>query len=271
MIKNKIFLFIFIIFSFLFLLIGCSDRDDKDIKETPSESVQEIEVQEDIILKGAFLKDYKDIDAHDINKFLGTAIVNVRPEEYRENDIPIISEKSPNADLVFTLMHLKPEMLETYAISTSASNSRAYCVAIIKPHVEYSEQVMVSISERIEDLLKNVKDYPDQLYVVENHKMQQVGDYIVLVICENSDKVFDELVKVMENTDLTTLNSIPMFTDDERDKFYQEALNNKLEEIESEIGEVTVTPVEEGSVVEGSETDSENIENDINNIDVIED
>lgn len=265
MIKNKIFLFIFIIFSFLFLLIGCSNNS-KDVDEKSSEPVQEIEVQNDIVLKGTFLEDYKDIDAQDINKFLGTAIVNVRPEEYRKNDIPVISDKSPNADLVFTLMHLKPEMLETYAISTSASNSRAYCVAIIKPYVEYSEQVMVSISERIEDLLKNVKDYPDQLYVVENHKMQQVGDYIVLVICENSDKVFEELVKVMENTDLTTLNSVPMFTDDERDKFYQDALNKELEEIESEIGEVTVTPVEEGSVVENFES----TENNVNNIGVIE-
>ena len=117
-----------------------------------------------------------------------------------------------------SLMHLKEEYFENYAISTSQSNTRAYTVALLKAEYGYEEQIINSIGERISDLYVSVKNYPDQLYLLENAIIEQVGDYLFVIICDNSDKVFEELKKVMINTDLTTLEVVPYMTDEERAK-----------------------------------------------------
>ena len=82
-------------------------------------------------------------------------------------------------------------------------------------------------------------------YLIENYEMHQVGEFLVLVICDNSDKVFSELKKVMDNYDLTTLTEVPMLTDLERENIENDALEKVLEEMDKGIKEVVITPVEE--------------------------
>lgn len=262
--KIKNIILLILSFCLCFSLIGCKDET---VDETPtvSEPVQEIEVSEDITLKGNFLDIYDDIEGHDIEKFLATAIVNVRPEEYRNNDFPIITADDKNADLIFTLMGFKPEDTLEFAISTTNSNSRAYCVAIVKPNDVFFENVYLGMSNRIADLQRSVSDYPDQVAVVDTCKFEQVGEYLVLVICENSDKVFEQLYKVMSSTDLSDLESVAGFTEEERNSYYDKALEEEISQIESGVGEVTVTPVEDPYPSEETNTSVEtntNVESD---------
>ena len=241
-----------------FSLVACGDKEDVPTEDNTSveQPVPEVTVEDEIVLRGEFLPEYFELNTNDINKFLGTAIMNVRPEEYRINDIPVISSDSPNAGLIMSLMHLKEEYFENYAISTSQSNTRAYTVALLKAEYGYEEQIINSIGERISDLYVSVKNYPDQLYLLENAIIEQVGDYLFVIICDNSDKVFEELKKVMINTDLTTLEVVPYMTDEERAKIEEDAYNLENIEVEGEIDEVIVTPIEAPELIEGEELEN---------------
>lgn len=247
-------------FCFCFLLVGCQQNENEKIEEV-TDSIQEVEVSEDLTLKGNFLSVYDDIEGHEIEKFLATAIVNVRPEEYRNNDFPIITEDDKNADLIFTLMGFRPEDTMEFAISTTNSNSRAYCVAIVEPKEMLFENVYMGIANRITDIQRSVADYPDQVAVANDYVFEQMSQYLILVICENADAVYEQLVKVMASADLSDLESVPGFTDEERESYYQEALEEEITQIESEVGEVTVTPIEDPYPSE--ETSNEVIEEDI--------
>lgn len=236
---------------FVFSLCACnSDTEDKPI-ETPNEDIEnseyvEVEVSENIVLKGTFLSEYSDAkyEGLDIGKFLGTAIVNVRPEEYRKNDIPIISGDSPNADLVLNSMFLKEEYLENFAISASLNSTRAYTVAIMEAAPYCEEYLVKGVEQRIRSLYEQVKDYPDQLYLVDNAVVTQMGNFLVLVICDNAQDVCKAIDEVMTNTDLTTLKSVPYMTEEERIAIENEALEKEISDLSTDIGEVIVTPIE---------------------------
>lgn len=237
---------------FVFSLCACnSDTEDKPI-ETSNGDVEnseyvEVEVSENIVLKGTFLSEYSDAkyEGLDIGKFLGTAIVNVRPEEYRKNDIPIISGDSPNADLVLNSMFLKEEYLENFAISVSLNSTRAYTVAIMEAAPYCEEYLVKGVEQRIRSLYEQVKDYPDQLYLVDNAVVTQMGNFLVLVICDNAQDVCKAIDEVMTNTDLTTLKSVPYMTEEERIAIENEALEKEISDLSTDIGEVVVTSVEE--------------------------
>ena len=236
--------FLLIILSAMLVLVCCSC----------SKKVEEVEVVTDektisstVTLKGKILDTYKDIEGFELEKFLATAVVNVRPKEYRKNDIPVITKDMQNSNIMLNLMHIDDTIVEKFVISGSQNNTRAYTVAICKAHPGMEQQLVNSYNQRIVDLKRINKEYPDQMYLIENYEMHQVGEFLVLVICDNSDKVFSELKKVMDNYDLTTLTEVPMLTDLERENIENDALEKVLEEMDKEIKEVVITPVEENT------------------------
>lgn len=235
---------------FLTLIIGLGTAVTLSSCSKPVENIEPSPVESEnneskIELKGEYLDNYKEVNAPEVSKFLGTMIVNIRPEDYRISDIPIISTTDKDADMIFTLMHLNAGYLEEYAVSTSQSNTRAYSVAIVKAKKGYEEEVVVGLSTRIDDLRRGVKNYPDQLYLVDNVVMEQVGDYLVFIICDNADKVYDEFYKVMVSTDLNDLTVVSMMTEAERLEIENKYLEQEKQNINSEIGEVIVTPISE--------------------------
>ncbi len=239
-------------------LCACDNNSNTKVEpEAPIEenpNYVEVEVADNVVLKGAFLSDYSDskYEGLDISKFLGTAIVNVRPIEYRNNDIPIISKDSPNANLILSTMFLKAEYLNNFAISTSLNSTRAYTVAIMEATQGYEEYLLSGIEQRIRSLYSQVKDYPDQIYLVDNAIIKQVGNFLMLIICDNAVDVSKALEEVMVNTDLTTLESVPYMTEEERIAIENEALKKEMSELELEVGDVTVTPVEENNNIQNN-------------------
>lgn len=247
---KKIYLIGFVLMM-LFSLCACGNNDvvneppvSSEVVETPEDN--EVDLGDDIILKGAFLSEYSDpvFDGLDISKFLGTAIVKVRPEEYRKNDIPVISPDSPNADMVFSLLHLKPEYIANYAISASSSSTRAYTVAIMQSAPYCEEQIMASIEARVSDLYNQVADYPDQIHLVKNAVVTQVGSFIVFIISDNPKDVLAELQSVMLNMDLNTIQPVPYMTEAERIAIENEVFKAESSTIEETVSEVVVTPPE---------------------------
>lgn len=250
----------------VFSLCACGEKEPEDVVETPP-VVEEpsTEPSSEYNFKGEYLKEYADEKYNDleINKFLGTAIVKIRPEEYQISDIPVISKDSPNAEQVFTLLHLDPDWLVNYAISASPSATRAYTFAVMQA-TPYSEELLVgAIENRMADLYQQVKDYPDQLYLVENSIVTQLGDFVVFIVCDNADRVYQELAKVFDSMDLDTIQSVPYMTDEERKVIEDAAFNEDTSDLFSDIGEVEVTPVDENGevIVEEVETVPENTEN----------
>lgn len=237
------------------LIFSCCACENKKLDERVENSeppVKEVEISENVTLtlKGKFLDEYADVEGLDISKFLGTAIVKVRPEEYQNQDIPVITKDDTKADLVFTLMHLNPEYLEEYAISVSENNTRAYTVAIVKAKPNFEEELTVGYSQRLEDLSKSMKNYPDQMYLLEHIKLEQIGDYLVLIVCDNAEEVYNQIYNVMEKLDLDLIEPVPLMTDEEREQIEKDALNKELSAIDSEVEDVIVTSVEEPVVQE---------------------
>lgn len=244
----KKFLLFFIVLVLVFSMCSCKNKEE--VVESPSD---EKTISSTITLKGSILDEYKAVEGKELEKFLATAIVNVRPKEYRKNDIPVFSNSMQNATVMLNLMHLDEIIVDSYIISASQNNTRAYTVAICKAKAGYEPQLVNAYNMRIEDLKRINKEYPDQMYLINNYEMHQVGEYLVLVICDNSDKVFAEIKKVMTNYDLTTLIEVPMLTDLERENIENDALEEVLEEMEKDIREVVITPVEEDIQSEESE------------------
>jgi len=241
----------------LFILSGCTDKDKNSEIKTEDTTNLESE-KKGYILKGEYLEEYENLEVSEESKFFGTAIVNVRPEEYRDFDIPVISMENENANLVMTLMHLDSNWLEEYAISVSQSSTRAYTVAVLKAKQGMEGYVVNAVTERLNDLSRGMRNYPDQMYFVENAVIEQVGNYLLFIVCDNADKVFKEFDEIMKTTDLADLDVVPMLTEEERLEIENEALEVEIEKLESEIDEVVITPVEEP--IEENETTVETTE-----------
>lgn len=228
-----------ILFLSLVLLVCCSSCK-KEIEVSPSPMPSEVvETNEpEYVLKGDFLDIYRDMRVSEESKFLGTAIVMLRPEEYQYDDIPIIDKEQENSDLIFTLLHLDSDYLDEFALSASDSYTRAYTFAIIKPNIGYEENILLALEQRMSDLEEKLKNYPDQLYIINNAVITQVGDYIVFIACDNAEDVFKELYKVMEETDLSIIKPIPLMTDEERKEIENKYLQEQIIEIESQVKEI---------------------------------
>lgn len=244
----KRFLIICLSLLLIFSLCACEQEEPIEVVESPSVTDEpEVEPSTDeYSFKGDFLKEYSDekYNGLDVNKFLGTAIVKLRPLEYQIADIPVISNESSDAERVFTLLHLDPDYLVNYAISASSNSTRAYTFAIMQA-APYCEELIVSaIETRVVDLYQQVKDYPDQLYLVENSIVTQLGDFVIFIICDNADMVLAELTEVFKSMDLDSIESVPYMTDEERKVIEDAAFENDTSDLFSDVGDVIVTPVE---------------------------
>lgn len=241
----------------VFSLCACGKTEPTEVVETPP-VVEEpsTDTSSEYNFKGEYLKEYADekFSSLEINKFIGTAIVKIRPEEHQIADIPIISKDSPNAEQVFTLLHLDPDYLLNYAISASANSTRAYTFAVMQSAPYCEEYIINSVEARLADLYQQVKDYPDQLYLVDNAIITQLGDFVVFIVCDNADRVYQELAKVFDSMDLNTIESVPYMTDAEREVLENAAFKEDTSDLFSDVGEVEVTPVDENGVIIENET-----------------
>lgn len=225
-----------------FLLVSCASNDvvEDDLIETEPNIVEEIKIEdpfEDI--KEDYLDEYSDISASNLSKFLGTAIVKVRPVEYQELDIPIIDTSCSNSAIIFKLLHLNPDWFESYAISASLHNTRSYTVIIGKPSGLNHENVVDAIQKRKRDLETLKNKYPDQYYNVEHSYFGSLtgdySDFLVFIISDNSEQIFDEIDKAIQNLNISEIRPVEIMTEDVRETLENSLLDEEKSKIETEL------------------------------------
>ncbi|MEG1687791.1 MAG: DUF4358 domain-containing protein [Angelakisella sp.] len=144
------------------------------------------------------------------------AIVAARDEEMNKynpvftNDkasaLPLIQKGNPEFteehyasqfDMLLPLMGFTVKDAETYAISASMINTRAYGIAVVKPAAGKETVVETGLKAFIEMQQNNFKTYlVDQYEVAKAAKLEKLDDgTFVLVMSENGDAIYDAIVK----------------------------------------------------------------------------
>ena len=90
--------------------------------------------------------------------------------------------------------------MESFAISVSLMNVKAYGIAVIKPAQDSEDTVKEGLQGFIDKQKTNFETYlADQYAVAENARLETLEDGTVLmVMCEGSDTVFDQIRTAIE-------------------------------------------------------------------------
>lgn len=87
------------------------------------------------------------------------------------------------------------DILEDYVIYMDESNATPNEIALFRLAKESDRTTMETIvKNRVNDLKIGFEDYnPDEMYKLENAVIKSQGDYVMLVICKDSDTANDIL------------------------------------------------------------------------------
>lgn len=129
-----------------------------------------------------------------------TAIEAARDEATNEA-IPLIDDADDdNAQTVFDVLDISPEDMNSYAISVSLMNVKAYAVAAIYPAAAKEDAVLESLRRFVIAQQQSFKEYlADQYEIAVNTRLETLEDGTVLmVMSENQDAIFDSIRDVIE-------------------------------------------------------------------------
>ncbi len=100
-------------------------------------------------------------------------------------------------DKLQRLYNILPEEVESSILYIASTNIKADEIAVIKAKdVNNLAEIKEKISKRVEDKAKSFQSYlPDEYYLIENHVLKTKGNFVLLAISEDADKIeqaFDE-------------------------------------------------------------------------------
>ena len=121
-----------------------------------------------------------------------TAITDARSEEDNEYNSILSSADDDTA--------VTAEDMESFAISVSLMNVKAYGIAVIKPAQDSEDTVKEGLQGFIDQQQQNFQMYlPDQYEVAKNARLETLDDgTILLVMCEDQDTVFDSIIDSLQ-------------------------------------------------------------------------
>ena len=125
------------------------------------------------------------------------AIQNARDAELNEA-IPVVT--SFEDEYISTLLGISGDDVDSCAIAVSAMNIKAYGIALVRPIDGKEEDVRGGLLRFIDMQKQNFERYlEDQYHIAESAKLDQLSDgTFLLVMCENSDHVFDAIKASLE-------------------------------------------------------------------------
>ena len=99
-----------------------------------------------------------------------------------------------SSQMIFETLGLSAEDIEAGALSISLINVRAYGMALIKP-AEGKEETVLSVCQNFVELQqKNFETYlQDQYAIAKNAKCETINGYVVMVMGENSDAIYQSI------------------------------------------------------------------------------
>ena len=129
-----------------------------------------------------------------------TAITDARSEEDNEYNSILSSADDDTADMTFQLLGVTAEDMESFAISVSLMNVKAYGIAVIKPAQDSEYTVKEGLQGFIDQQQQNFQMYlPDQYEVAKNARLETLEDgTVVMVMCEDQDTVFDSIIDSLQ-------------------------------------------------------------------------
>lgn len=139
------------------------------------------------------------VEVTEANAKLSSIINDARSTEDNEAFVPVVSDKQDLADLIFEIVGVKSEDMQEYAISVSPMNIKAYGVAIIKPLENHEYAVKDGLTKFVETQKSSFDQYlPDQYDIADKAKVEKIGDYYVLVMCEDSENVYTSIESALK-------------------------------------------------------------------------
>ena len=126
-------------------------------------------------------------------------VIGNKPEEMmkriKDSKSPIfqslIEIKKPDLE---NLMGVKESWVEESLVMNSAIIVNSNLYFIIKPKKENSEDVQKTVDKYMVDLEEQWKTYlPDQYELVKNRKFEKLGDYLVYIVSEDNDLVYNKI------------------------------------------------------------------------------
>ena len=120
--------------------------------------------------------------------------------EMVEYNKPVTSGEDETAEMVLSLLGVAEEDMESFAISLSGMNIKAYAIALIMPAADKAEAVLESVNAYVATQQQSFETYlADQYEIAKNAKVETLEDgTILLVMTENGDKVYDAIVGALE-------------------------------------------------------------------------
>ena len=90
--------------------------------------------------------------------------------------------------------------MDSFAISVSLMNVKAYGIAVIKPAQDSEDTVKEGLQGFIDQQQQNFQMYlPDQYEVAKNARLETLEDgTVVMVMCEDQDTVFDSIIDSLQ-------------------------------------------------------------------------
>lgn len=130
---------------------------------------------------------------------LKDAISASRDEESNQY-LPIVTnDDAQDQEMLFELMQLPAKDIKTHALSVSLMNVHAYAVGVLVPAEGKQEAVLKAVNAYVAGMQKSFESYlPNQYEITKQAivKAQEDGS-IILVMCEDSQTVYDNIVKAL--------------------------------------------------------------------------
>ncbi|MCY6958123.1 DUF4358 domain-containing protein [Clostridium brassicae] len=122
-------------------------------------------------------------------------VVEEMKESIDESDM-----KKGDEDKLKKLYKINPDEIEEFVMYAPSTNLKANELLVLKvKDASKVDNIKEQVSKRIEKQAASFKDYlPDEYYLIEKHVLKTKGNYILLSISKNSEKIesiFDKAFK----------------------------------------------------------------------------
>lgn len=128
------------------------------------------------------------------------AITGARSEEDNQYNAILSSAEDDMAEMTFQLLGVAAGDMESFAVSVSLMNVKAYGVAVIKPAEGKADAVKEGLQGFIDLQQQNFAQYlPDQHEIAQSARLEALEDgTLIMVMCEGQDAVYDAIASAIQ-------------------------------------------------------------------------
>lgn len=179
-------------------MVACTSNKESSSSVQESSSVSES--SESVSEESAPEESAPEFEIPEANQKLGDIITGARAADFNEAYPILMSNEDPSAQLISDVTGLNYDDMESFAISVSAMNVKAYGVAIIKPAEGKAEAVTTAINTFVENQKKAFESYlPDQKEIADAATVDTLEDgTIVLVMSEGGADVQKAILEALK-------------------------------------------------------------------------